>query len=147
MTFGRHLLLDLYGCTNKKLLLSEPNLESTLALAATKAGATVRSYHNHGFLDRETGEEAWSITVILEESHIAAHIWPNTGFVSLDMYTCGHEADPMLALDYLLDMFQPDNYTLKFVHRGEGLGTVPVTKGTGHKQPIYVTDVTVRKAE
>lgn len=147
MTFGRHLILDLYGCSNKKLLLSEPNLESTLALAATKAGAVVRSYHNHGFLDRDTGEEAWSITVILEESHVAAHIWPNTGFVALDMYVCGKEPDPMLALDYLLDMFQPEDYSIKFIHRGEGPNRTKIIKGDGHKEPKYVTDVTVQKAE
>lgn len=147
MTFGRHLLLDLYGCTNKKLLSSEDGLEATLALAATKAGATVRSYHNHGFTDKETNLPAWSVTVILEESHIACHSFPGDSFLSLDMYTCGHQADPMLALDYLLEMFQPDNYSLKFIHRGEGLGTVSVTKGMGKKQPIYVTAVEVRKSE
>lgn len=145
MTFGRHLLLDLYGCSNKRLLSSEPNLEATLALAATKAGATVRSYHNHGFRDKETGEEAWSITVVLEESHLCLHSWPEAGFVSLDMYTCGHEADPMLALDYLLESFKPRDYTLKFVHRGDK--EAPTVKGEGYKEPWYVMDVEVRKNE
>ena len=113
---GKHLLLDMYGCGNKRAYSTEHQLEATMSLASIKAGAKIRSTHMHEFFDKDTNESAWSYTAILEESHCAAHIWPNTGFVSLDMYTCGHTADPMLALDYLLEMFQPDNYSLKFIH-------------------------------
>ena len=144
---GKHLLLDMYGCGNKRAYSTEHQLEATMSLASIKTGAKIRSTHMHELFDKDTNESAWSYTAILEESNCAAHIWPNTGFVSLDMYTCGHTADPMLALDYLLEMFQPDNYSLKFIHRGEGLGTVSVTKGVGKKQPVFVTAVEVRKSE
>ena len=119
MTVGRHLILDLYGCDCPSLLSSEEALKATLGAASRKAGATVLSYHSHPFIDHETGETAWSILVILEESHLGCHVWKAQKFVSMDLYVCGPDADPMKALSYLLAMFNPVDYVMSFRIRGD----------------------------
>jgi len=119
-TNGKHLVLDLYGCKNPLLLGSLNLLEDTLALAATKAGANIITMFSHEFKCRDTGDSAWSVLWVLEESHISAHVWPKERYVALDMYTCG-DADPMKSLDYILDCFIPDDYKLTFLHRGDAL--------------------------
>jgi len=116
-TLGSHLILDLYACEAKELLLSRVALEVTLAAASRKAGASVRSTHSHEFKDKDTGESAHSIMVILEESHCSVHVWPKQSFVSFDMYTCG-STDPMKAVPYLQSVFKPKDYTMKFLTRG-----------------------------
>jgi len=120
MTIGYHLVMDLYLCANRNLLSSDAALKETLGAASRRAGATVRSFHSHEFTCKDTGAPAWSVMVILEESHCAAHCWPKEQFVSLDIYTCG-KTDPMSAVDYLLKMFQPKDYTLSYRVRGDKL--------------------------
>lgn len=116
-TQGKHLVLDLYGCKNT-LLISDVNLlEDALCLAATKAGANVLTVFSHEFKCRDTGESAWSVLWVLEESHISAHVWKKERYVALDMYTCG-DTDPMKGFDYILDTFLPEDYKLTFIHRG-----------------------------
>jgi len=117
VTIGRHLILDLYGCREAGLLCSDRGLIEVMGNASRKAGASVRSIHSHEFSCLDTGEPAWSITLILEESHCCLHSWPNERFVSLDLYTCGR-TDPMKALDYLLSQFQPEDYQMSFKTRG-----------------------------
>lgn len=119
MTIGRHLILDLYGCDCPSLLSSEEALKSTLGAASRKAGATVLSYHSHPFVCRDSGMMAWSITTILEESHANLHSWPHERFVSLDIYVCGEGPDPMKALNYLLAIFNPVDYQMRFMVRGD----------------------------
>lgn len=120
MTVGSHLILDLYGCNPEdgSLLSSQVALEVTLGVAARKAGATVLSYHSHPFICRDSGRTAWSVLAILEESHISLHSWPFEKFISLDLYTCGDTTDPLKALDYLKERFNPRDTQMTLLKRG-----------------------------
>ena len=119
MTIGSHLILDLYGCNpeDERLLSSERGLEATLGAASRKAGATVRSFHSHPFQCRESGKTAWSIMVILEESHASMHCWPLEKFISLDLYTCGN-TKPIEAFEYLKSVFRPKDFQTTLLKRG-----------------------------
>jgi S-adenosylmethionine decarboxylase len=109
---GRHLLADFYG-VNTEALRDLPALESLLRKAASAAGAQVLGSHFHSFGDHEgvTG------VVLLAESHISIHTWPESGFAAADIFMCG-SADPEAALDHMLQALAPNHHQVERVGRG-----------------------------
>lgn len=81
---GSHGLLDLY-CCDTALLCDAVRLEALLREAAQRAGATILGAHFHHF-----GENAGVTGVLLlAESHISIHTWPEHRFAALDIFLCG----------------------------------------------------------
>ena len=80
-SLSRHGLLDLYGC-NPGLLCDEGRLKTILAAAAEAAQATVLDSRFHTF-GGVTG------VLLLAESHISIHTWPEYGFAAVDVFLCG----------------------------------------------------------
>ncbi|MCM8763642.1 MAG: adenosylmethionine decarboxylase, partial [Candidatus Omnitrophica bacterium] len=56
--------------------------------------------------------------VILAESHIAIHTWPEHGYLAIDIFTCGKNTRPYAALDYLKKVFSPKEMKIKLIKRG-----------------------------
>ncbi len=80
---GIHLLAELYGCPQNKL--NDPDwLDRKLVAAANEAGATVVSSSFHHF-----SPQGVSGVVIIAESHITIHTWPEIGYAALDVFICG----------------------------------------------------------
>jgi S-adenosylmethionine decarboxylase len=98
---GTHVLADLSGIAAEKLS-SCAQLESLLRAAAEAAHAHVLFSHFHGF------GEGLGVTgvVLLAESHISIHTWPECGFAAADIFMCG-SAQPELALALIKDALQP----------------------------------------
>lgn len=88
---GRHLLVDFHGCDTG--LLDDPaHLEAALYRAALAAGATVLNATFHRFSPcGVTG------VLLLQESHLAIHTWPERAFAAVDLFTCGARLDPWQA--------------------------------------------------
>ncbi len=88
---GRHLLVDFYGCS--PALLDDPDhLEQALRQAALAAGATVLNATFHRFSPcGVTG------VLVIQESHLAIHTWPERAFAAVDLFTCGQSVDPWQA--------------------------------------------------
>ena len=109
---GNHVLADLYGI-DAALLRDAPALERLLRRAALDAGARVLSSHFHSF-----GEEA-GITgvVLLAESHISIHTWPECGMAAADIFMCG-AGDAARALELLLRELGPADSKSVSVGRG-----------------------------
>lgn len=84
MTAENHALLDLYGCP-PEILADEGRLKKLLAEAARQAGATVLGSHFHTF----GGAGGVTGVLLLAESHISIHTWPEHGFAAADAFICG----------------------------------------------------------
>jgi S-adenosylmethionine decarboxylase len=90
---GLHVLLDLDGCPRE--LLEDPvSLRNVLHHAAKKAGATIVGESFHEF-----NPPGVSGVLLLAESHLSVHTWPESGTAAVDAYSCGGSFDPNLAAD------------------------------------------------
>jgi S-adenosylmethionine decarboxylase len=109
---GQHLLADLHGI-EPGLLRSAADIDAMLRSAAIAAGATVLHSHFHSF------GEGQGITgvVLLAESHISIHTWPEYGFAAADIFMCGGSR-PQRALDLIKDALQPATAAIRTIERG-----------------------------
>lgn len=80
---GRHVLAELTGCSAEILDHAEL-LERCLRDCASEGGATVVSSHFHRF-----SPQGVSGVVVIAESHITIHSWPEHGYAAIDVFTCG----------------------------------------------------------
>lgn len=109
---GTHLLADMSGI-EPDLLTDCAAIERLLRAAALAAGAQVLHSHFHGF------GPCLGVTgvVLLAESHISIHTWPESGFAAADIFMCG-TAQPQLALDVIEEALQPECAEVRTVERG-----------------------------
>lgn len=111
---GKHLLADLYGVLPHRLT-DAGIIESLLLDSARAAGARILFSHFHSF---GPGQGITGV-VLLAESHISIHTWPEFGFVAADIFMCG-AAEPQRALDVIQTALEPTSCTLRTVPRGHG---------------------------
>lgn len=97
---GKHIIAELIDCSQN--LNNKEGLETMLRKAALQANASVLSITTHQF-------EPVGISgiVVLKESHISVHTWPENKYVSVDIYTCGKNVKPERALRVLQHFFKP----------------------------------------
>lgn len=113
-TFGRHVALDTWGVDFN--LLNDVNcLEAYMRKAAEACKATVLSVQSQKFVPQGA-----TVLVMLSESHLSIHTYPEKGFAALDCYTCGHTVDPMVAIQYMLKVLKPSQAFSKLLRRGVG---------------------------
>lgn len=99
-TVGNHVLADISGSTSP--LLNDPSgLESLLVSASTASGATVLQAHSHAF-----EPQGATAVVVLAESHVSIHTWPEWGGATIDAYTCG-AANPEQLVDLIIEGLSP----------------------------------------
>ena len=87
---GLHLIGDLYGCRgDARLMVEAAHLEAFCIQAVADAGLTTVGslFHSFGAGEGVTG------AVVLAESHLALHTWPDDDYVTLDFYVCSYSAD------------------------------------------------------
>lgn len=109
---GRHLLVELSHCA-PELLSDMDQVRSAMVRAAEVAGAEVREVAFHRFAPHGV-----SGVVVISESHLSIHTWPELGYAAIDVYTCGAHTDPGQACDYLAAFFRSQNVTSTLVQRG-----------------------------
>lgn len=91
---GRHVLAELTGCP--AAVLNDPaGLEKCFRHCAEKGGATLVSSHFHHF-----SPQGVSGVVVIAESHLTIHTWPEHGYAAVDVFTCGRPeiAEAIMAL-------------------------------------------------
>ncbi|TRZ97524.1 MAG: adenosylmethionine decarboxylase [Nitrospiraceae bacterium] len=109
---GRHLVLELNGC-NPKLLGDVKRVEDIMVAAAKIAKATIVGVHFHQF-----SPFGVSGVVVIAESHVAIHTWPEHAYAAVDIFTCGETLNSELAAQYLVEKFQSRQPSLMELKRG-----------------------------
>lgn len=94
-SLGRHILLDFSGCA-RAVIDDADEVRSILLEAARLAKTTVVKDVIHRF-----SPQGVSGVLVISESHIAVHSWPEFGCASVDFFTCGSDVDLIEAEDYL----------------------------------------------
>lgn len=109
---GRHILAEVFGC-DRSILDDPGRVERILVDAALGAGAEVREVAFHKF-----SPQGVSGVVIISESHLAVHTWPELGYAALDVFTCGDRVDPWEACHAVVAGFGAENVTATETLRG-----------------------------
>ncbi|GEM00645.1 S-adenosylmethionine decarboxylase [Halolactibacillus halophilus] len=119
-TMGRHVIAEMWDC-NIDILNDMGKIEQIFVDAALKSGAEIREVAFHKF-----APQGVSGVVIISESHLTIHSFPEHGYASIDVYTCGDVIDPNVACDYIAESL--DSKRLERVEVPRGLGPIQVPK-------------------
>jgi S-adenosylmethionine decarboxylase proenzyme len=111
-SLGRHILVEFYGC-NREKLNDLKFVEGKMIGAAEYAKATVVDYVFHKF-----APHGLSGVVVISESHLAIHTWPEYGYAAVDLFTCGESVDPWDAFFYLSRELEAESNTTMELKRG-----------------------------
>ncbi len=127
---GLHIVADLYKCPAGDLLVSANALRALSLAACEAAGLTVLGEHFYQFGGLQgcgNATQAGGATgaVVLAESHLAIHTWPERNEVSLDVYVCNVTADNSrkaeLLYQCLIDALKPGDIVVERLWRGRDL--------------------------
>lgn len=107
---GIHLIADFWG---GKIIESPAEIKRILLETAKKSNNTpievkIHKFSPHGL----TG------FVLLAESHISIHTWPEMDYVAIDIFSCGTKSKPWQGLEYLKKEFKPKRIKVKKIKRG-----------------------------
>ncbi|MCS6905800.1 MAG: polyamine aminopropyltransferase [Bacteroidia bacterium] len=110
---GRHIVAEFYGC-NAQILNDVTHIEESMVRAAQESHATIINTTFHHF-----SPYGVSGVVVIQESHLAIHTWPEYQYAALDLFTCGEEVDPWVCYKYLLNRLQARHGSAIELGRGE----------------------------
>ena len=111
--FGIHIISDLYGCDPEKLKDME-RIKYVLEMIIQQSELTTITSHFHQF--NPCGVTGF---VLLSESHLAIHTWPEYGYVSVDVYSCGPSDGSASAHKGIVDFFTPKKTSTSVFTRGK----------------------------
>jgi len=109
---GRHIIVEYYGC-NKETLNSAEKVEALMVDAAERMGATIISVKFHQF-----SPQGVSGVIVISESHLTIHTWPEYGYAAVDVFTCGNVINPWDAHHILKESFEAQRESAMELRRG-----------------------------
>ena len=109
---GRHLIVEYCDCDKQKLD-DLPYLEEHMNEAVRQSGATIvrSTFHRYN-------PQGVSGVVIIAESHLSIHSWPEYGYAAVDFFTCGNTVDPHKAAEYMKKMLASSDMNVTELKRG-----------------------------
>lgn len=110
-TIARHLIAEFYECSAVRLN-DQPWLEQSMCQAAKEVGATVVGQAFHQF-----SPQGVTGTILIEESHLSIHTWPEYQYAAVDIFTCGG-LDPRPGFAYLARILGARSYRVQEIVRG-----------------------------
>ena len=115
---GLHLIGDLFECVGEKHFMLDANALRDHCVELVRAsGLTVAGELFHQF----PGEGGVTGVVVLAESHLSVHTWPERGYVTIDVYVCNYSCNNRVKaqklFDALIDTFKPADPRLVSVDR------------------------------
>ena len=112
-SLGKHVLAELYDC-DREILNNSEIIENYMKRAAIECGATIVNSIFHSF-----SPHGISGVVVIAESHLAIHTWPEYGYAAVDVFTCGNTVKPQLAIEKLKEYLQARYLKVVKINRGE----------------------------
>lgn len=110
---GTHVLVELRDC-DANALDDLQNVESTLINTARRIGATIIGHAFHQF-----SPQGVTGVVIIAESHICIHTWPEHGYAAVDIFTCGDTSGLEEAVQQIADAFGSRDRSVVTLMRGQ----------------------------
>ncbi|HYQ48208.1 MAG TPA: adenosylmethionine decarboxylase [Thermodesulfovibrionales bacterium] len=124
---GTHLLVELRDC-NPKIIKDLAKVKNALVSAAKEAKATIVDISFHEF-----NPFGISGMVIIAESHLSIHTWPEYSYAAVDIFTCGDLIKPEVAASFLIKEFESKTPSIVELKRG-------ILSTSGKKLPHKVAD-------
>lgn len=112
-SLGNQIVAEFYGC-DSELLNDVTFVEKAMVTAADLAGAHIVTQTFHHF-----SPHGVSGAVIIAESHLAIHTWPEYGYAAVDLFTCGDTVIAENALNHLRDSLKAAQISTMEIHRGQ----------------------------
>jgi S-adenosylmethionine decarboxylase len=109
---GTHLLVELRDC-NPEILKDLTRVKDALVAAAKEAKATIVDISFHEF-----NPFGISGMVVIAESHLSIHTWPEYAYAAVDIFTCGDIIKPEVAAAFLIDRFESKSPSIVELKRG-----------------------------
>jgi S-adenosylmethionine decarboxylase len=110
---GNHILVEFYSC-DKQIMNDAAYIEKVMNEASLLAGATIVGSHFHTF-----SPHGVSGVVIIAESHLSIHTWPEYGYAAVDIFTCGETIDADKAFEHLKKGFKAGHTSTMEMKRGQ----------------------------
>jgi len=107
---GIHLIAEFW---NGRIIEDPKEIKKILIEAVKKAKSTPLKVAIHKF-----SPQGLTGVVLLAESHIALHAWPEINYLAIDIFTCGEKSRPFRALEYFKKEFQPERVEITEIKRG-----------------------------
>ena len=118
---GRHLLVELFDC-DPDVINNLEAVKGALIEAAKRAQATIVDVVFHEF-----NPFGISGVVVIAESHLTIHTWPEYRFAAVDIFSCGDILQPEIAASYLVEQFAAERHSVVEMQRGTFLNSqVPI---------------------
>ncbi|MGH7708211.1 MAG: adenosylmethionine decarboxylase [Vulcanimicrobiaceae bacterium] len=109
---GTHIICELSGCAPQTLTDVE-RVQAIMVSAAKEANAEILKVAFHRFQPHGV-----SGVVVIQESHMSIHTWPESGYAAVDFYTCGDHTDPWRACEYAAKRLGATSMLTTEVRRG-----------------------------
>jgi len=109
---GTHLLVELREC-NPEILKDLDRVKNAMVSAAREAKATIVEISFHEF-----NPFGISGMVVIAESHLSIHTWPEYSYAAVDIFTCGDIIKPEVAASFLIDRFESKSPSIVELKRG-----------------------------
>ncbi|KPQ00363.1 MAG: S-adenosylmethionine decarboxylase SpeD [Bacteroidetes bacterium HLUCCA01] len=109
---GRQILVEYYDC-DADVINDVAQIENILLSATRAAKASIISHNFHKF-----SPHGVSGTIVIAESHVAIHTWPEYNYAAVDIFTCGETIDPWVIQEYIKDAFLSKNISSIEMKRG-----------------------------
>ena len=109
---GKHLLLELNDC-DPNLLNDLSFIREIMLAAANESGATVLGESFHQF-----SPQGVSGVILIAESHLSVHTWPEHGYAGADIFTCGTRVKPEKAAEIIIERLKPITHSIILLNRG-----------------------------
>ncbi len=111
-TIGEHYIVEASGC-DPEIIGNVEKVQQILIEAAKEANVQIWSVSFHRFYPNGV-----SGVVVIAESHISIHTWPEVGYAAIDIYTCGDNALPEKAVEYAVERFKASHVHITELTRG-----------------------------